>query len=74
MNTPTAWPQFQFVELNRTRRSRGAGAARVRVLHRAALGDAELLWMNRQDLLANLATFGPHAGLQAALVAYETKP
>ena len=57
-------PEFEFIEFNARRKSRGAEAARV-----AAGG--EWLWMSKRDIQNNIRDFGPHPELLKALESYK---
>ncbi|EPP9374372.1 hypothetical protein PZF67_006093 [Pseudomonas aeruginosa] len=59
---------FELIEFNHVRYARGKEAAKVRVLENGeSLG---LLWMDVDDLKANLREFGPSEALNRALRAY----
>lgn len=58
-------PPFRLLEFNDRRKSRGAEAARVQID-----ADGNWLWMNANDLRANLKEFGFHPELEKALARY----
>jgi hypothetical protein len=59
---------FRLVRFNPRRASRNAPAAEVEF---ADSGHMYRLWMTEADIRANVADYGPHPGLLAALGAYE---
>ena len=59
-------PEFLFIEFKRTRRMRGAPAARVQVD-----SSGEWLWMSKRDIEKNIQSFGAHHELLKALAAYK---
>lgn len=67
------FPQMRFIEFKRTRAQRGAPAARVHVRWSSEANDCELLWMDEQDLLANIGVYGECQAFHEALVAYGSR-
>jgi hypothetical protein len=65
-------PTFKFIEFNPRRAQRGKEAARVEVNY--GDGMSEWLWMNADDIMENLETFGDSTELQKALAAYGSTP
>lgn len=59
--------EFEFVEFNHRRATRGADAARVRAFD---ADGQDLLWMSKVDIGRNMMAFGRHPELVKAYEAY----
>lgn len=63
-------PIFQLLRFNPRRAMRGAPAAEVRIMDEDG---SVAFWMSEKDIRGNIADFGEHPGLLAALQAYKDR-